>query len=392
MHRIGLSEVIPDCPVHQSYIVRQNWFQRWLYSKPHAVLDKYGKPVQQMVNLTFRCMSKLNSLWYRIHLISHYQNTKLFMPLPFDRCFYQTALAYDFDLIFAHDLTALPAAVKIADERSVPLVYDAHELYYEQKVFSKKQKRFMRKIEASLIHKCQLAFTVNDSIADEMAKRYDCEKPKVLLNVIDPPGDFDSTKKDKKFHRFFDLSENSLILLFQGGLLPNRNLENLVKAMSQVNNENIVLVIMGDGSLKTKLINLVIRYNLEQNVLFKNAVPQRELVEWTASADCGIIPYTHVDLNTYYCTPNKLFEYIQAGLPIIANNLPELKRYVEGCGFGLNIEMNTEKAIAKGIDRLCNDPSQLINIKETIVNKKDTFTWAAAQKDYLNIIENLTPI
>jgi len=89
---------------------------------------------------------------------------------------------------------------------------------------------------------------------------------------------------------------------------------------------------------------------LNRRIFFHEPVPVQHLLPYTASADAGIIPYPNLGLNKYYCTPNKLFEFIVAGLPILANDLPELNRFVAQQGIGMNLPMNSPEDIARAID------------------------------------------
>lgn len=389
LHRIGLNKIIPSCPVYEAYQQRQIRILGYFYTKPHQkLIKKYpflSKPIQSI----YTYASRSNWLAYKALLIYYYHNRRLFYPLPFDRCFYNAAQGYEADIIVAHDLTALPAGVQLAMERNIPLVYDAHELYYEQQAFSRKQKVMMFELENALIKKCNVTFTVNDSIADEMVKRYSCARPRVLLNAIDLPFGFDTTKPHTMLRRHFGLHNNAVILLFQGGLLRRRNLENLAKSMRYINDPNVVLVFMGNGPLIENLQHLTEQARLQNRILFKPAVPPQEVVNWTASADIGIIPYPPIDLNTYYCTPNKLFEYIQAGVPILANDLPELRRYVKDTGFGLTVNMDNPLTLATAIKNFISDARFLSRTRQIILARQAEFSWDYCSREFVNIINSL---
>ncbi|HUT25005.1 MAG TPA: glycosyltransferase, partial [Sumerlaeia bacterium] len=368
MHRVGLNRVVPNCKVYWKYHNRQrliDWWGRW-----HLRLSRW--------NLSL----------YEKHWQWRYGSKKMACPLPFDNAFYEAGRHYRADLVIAEDLPALPAAARLAREWQVPLIYDSHELYAEQKAFSGAQKRIMQRAEGDLIRQCAAVFTVNDSIADEMARRYRCSRPHVLLNVVDPPEGFDVRADHRRLRAHFGWPDDRVILLFQGGLAANRNLENLVESMAFVRNENLVLVLIGDGPIKNPLRDAACALDLQNRVFFKDAVAQEELVFWTASADIGVIPYPDVDLNTRYCTPNKLFEYIQAGLPILANDLPELRRYVGETGFGATVAMREPRAIAAALDDWLADPGKLRTVRETLLAKRDDFTWRASRDSFLNVVND----
>jgi len=393
--RIGLSKIIPPCPVYKSYQWRQNAVLEWCYTRPHRAINGRWPRMMKLVDVTFRNVSSLHGKFYRAHLYAYYQNRRITCPLPFDDCFYAAAKAWPADLVIAHDLPALPAGVRVAAEWNVPLVYDAHELYYEQKAFSRRQKGMMRRVESELIHKCSATFTVNDSIAEEMARRYGCRKPGVLLNALDPTpegADIGSPNEGTGLLReHLQLEPDRPLLLFQGGLLANRNLENLVRAMAHVKNQRCLMVFMGNGPLREPLESMAKNMGIAGRMRFVPAVPPSELLAWTRSADLGVIPYPPVDLNTRFCTPNKLFEYIQAGVPILANDLPELRRYVLETAFGQTAPMHNPQAIAVAIDQFIADKEAVRKARETIVRRREEFTWSHVSREYVRIVDSLVP-
>jgi len=272
-------------------------------------------------------------------------------------------------------LPALEAGVELASTWGVPLVYDAHELYPEQKSFSSSQRKICSEAEGRLIKHADLVFAVNESIGDEMARRYDIAKPVTLLNAIDPPPEFDPDASYDLLREKLSLPKERRILLFQGGFAPHRNLEALVEAMTNVTVADVDLVMMGFGPfgdlLKEKAAGLKL---LGRRVYFLPAVPQSELLQHSASADMGVIPYPHVDLNSYYCTPNKLFEFIQAGLPMLANDSPELNRFVRDNQFGYSAPMNSSKMIAKAIDDAFSANSFSV-WRSNIKSKRSELAW-----------------
>lgn len=270
---------------------------------------------------------------------------------PFKRAFIEEAGQYDFDLIQVHDLPLLETGVELAEKNQVPLVFDAHELYPEQLVFKGVFQKALSIQESCLIKKCSQVFTVNQSIALEMQQRYDIPLPTVLLNALDALESTPALEKQDFFRKHFSIALDTKVVLLQGHLAKHRNLEELVKAFSFIKNLKIVLVVMGSGELGPKLLKIAKKYDLlNKSVYFLPKVPQQALLEYTSAADLGIIPYPALDLNTYYCTPNKLFEFIQAGLPIVANDLPELRRYVQDTGFGMVHPMASSQDIAKAIE------------------------------------------
>lgn len=381
--RIGLAHIVPENPTYLGYMARQYKFNDVL----NALANRYpgGSGYFQK---GFQLASRLNWRLYTTLLLLRYRNRSLHDPLPFRQAFVKHGQQFRSDLVQVHDLPALEAGAELAEAWGVPLVYDAHELYPEQKSFSQVQRNICSRAEAQFIQKAQLVFAVNQSIGEEMARRYQIAPPVTLLNAIDPPAEFDPEANYDLLREKLSLPAERRILLFQGGFAPHRNLENLVQAMSYVKTTDVDLVMMGFGPfgdvLKKKAANLGL---LGSRIHFLPAVPQCELLQHSASADVGIIPYPHVDLNSYYCTPNKLFEFIQAGLPILANDSPELNRFVRKNGFGFSYRMDNSNMIAEAIDRALSS-SGYDSWRENIRQKRKNLTWQGQGSIYLGGMSN----
>jgi len=310
------------------------------------------------------------------------ENNVITQLYPFRTSYLSAIGQKSYDLVQVHDLPLLGVGHELSQKFKVPLIYDSHEFFPEQIIFNRFYKENLIKYEKKIIQDCDLVFTVNHSIAEQMEKRYEIKKPMVLLNALDSPSDL-TTSLDANFYKeHFSIPQNKKIILLQGRLNANRNLENLVKSFAYVTNPNVVLVVMGSGEIEAKLIKIAKKLNLLNNkIYFLPSVSQDDLLYYTTSADFGIIPYPAVDLNTYYCTPNKLFEFIQAGLPIIANDLPELRRYVADTGFGMVHSMNTSHEIAQAIDKAL-ELESTASWKGNLLQNRHLYSWQEQGKVY----------
>lgn len=382
--RIGLSHIVPENPTYRSYMARQYQLNHML----NALANRYPARTAGFQK-GFNLASRFNWQLYRALLLLRYRNRQMHDPLPFRQAFVSHGEKYRADIVQVHDLPALQAGVELAKSWQVPLVYDAHELYPEQRSFSWPQRQICSAAEKAYIKNAQLVFAVNESIAQEMATRYDFEKPVVLTNAIDPQAGFDPTARYDLLREKLQLPASRRILLLQGGFAPHRNLKELVQAMAHVQTADVDLVMMGFGDYGQTLQDTARRLGLHgKRVHFLPAVPQSELLQHSASADIGIIPYPHVDLNSYYCTPNKLFEFIQAGLPILGNDSPELRRFVVDEGFGMVHTMASPRQIACGIDAAFGQLAQS-SWREVLVAKRALFSWQVQSQIYLQAIREI---
>ena len=241
--------------------------------------------------------------------------------------------------IHCHDIHALPVTVLAKLRLRVPLVYDAHEIYEELAQASKSYARKAR-LKHIVCHRFVDRFiTINDSIAEWYARRYPAlPKATIVMNATRaaPPFIYDG-----RLHAAAGLSDGAKILLYQGGYAEKRGLEYLVRAAAHLP-PDWTLVMMGWGKTENDLraladeINgrVAARGSREPSARFVPAVPPQELHLSTAGATIGVIPYENVGLNHWFCTPNKLWEYPNAGVPILVSPFPELRKMVETYGHG----------------------------------------------------------
>ena len=228
--------------------------------------------------------------------------------------------------------------------------------------------------------------TVNDSLADYLAFSYGCPRPRVVLNCPSVRHQAGHVRNTGILRRTVRLPSRTKLLLFQGGMVPFRSLMELVEGMRYVRSD-VALVLMGGrftlgDALETRAQELGL---LGSRVFFLPEVPASELLPWTIGADAGIIPYPHVDLNTLMCTPNKLFEFLVAGLPILATHGTELRRLVGDQGVGLNVDMRTPEDFGRGIDAFFAGPLDTWRTRARELATRYTFEVEGQQ--WLDIVD-----
>ena len=303
----------------------------------------------------------------------------------YTKLFWSTAQRYRPTVFVAHDLPMLPVASRLAAVSGAKLVYDSHELYSEQE-FSKRESSRWQQIEAMYIGSCDAVTTVNRSIAIELERRYGVANVAVIRNAercAAPP------LASRRFHELFGLPADKRVLLLQGGLSAGRNLENMVDAMQHVRNASVVLVVLGDGLLLKHLQARARPTALKGRVYFHPAVAQEALLGFTAAADAGIVPYQATCLNNYYCTPNKLFEFIAAGIPVLGTDLPEIRRLVHDHEAGLVGDMATSEGLALLIDQFFSDEERFARWRHNVSMLRKTVCWEQEEKKLLEIYEVL---
>jgi glycosyltransferase involved in cell wall biosynthesis len=263
---------------------------------------------------------------------------------------------------------------------NIELIYDSHELASDQ------GKKRLSSIYFSLIEKFAFNFidktiTVSPSIAEWYENKYEISKPLVVLNC---PPKLGSTPKRNIFREKFGINQTSKIFLYQGGLYDGRGIPYILRAFKKLDKEKYSVIFMGYGPFENEI---QIASKSYRNIFFHPAVNQKELMDYTSSADWGLVINENTCLNNYYCLPNKLFECIQAEIPIIASNLKELSKVVSTWNLGIVADQISENGLLDAIKKTDTiDPKDLFpNFK----NAKNEYCWEMQEKVLLSAYTDL---
>jgi glycosyltransferase involved in cell wall biosynthesis len=176
-------------------------------------------------------------------------------------------------------------------------------------------------------------------------------------------------------------------MLFQGGFSPNRNLEKLVAIASHIRNG--VLVMLGWGDLEKKLKQKAEKLGiLDRKLFFVPKLGQDDLISYTGSASLGLIPYPPVDINTIYCTPNKLFEFISAQVPILANQgLVTVGDFLSRYHIGTTVDFTDERLAARAIDEIVADAVRTNDLRHNLKVARDELNWSQEDKKLIRMMQ-----
>jgi glycosyltransferase involved in cell wall biosynthesis len=289
------------------------------------------------------------------------------------------------DVYHAHDLITLPLAWAAGRLRGARVVYDAHELFTEIGRLGRMSRLVSRVAETALIGRADRVITVNDSIADELARRYHVPRPTVVMNCPSTEG---TVSRDASGLRArVGLGAEVPIVLFQGMFMAHRGLENLVRAVRWFARAH--LVFMGWGPLRPQLEAQAAADGVARRVHFTEGVPLAELLRFTAGADLGAIPYRNVGLNNYYTSPNKLFEYCAAGVPVVSSAFPELVKVVDGFGAGRTFDPESPEDIAAAVNGLLESPEALARARAGAARAARRYNWENESRKLLDVYASL---
>ena len=278
------------------------------------------------------------------------------------------------DAVCAIDLDTLVPAYFSAKVKGAKLVYDAHE--YFPFVPEVVERPFTHKVwlwvEKTFLPKCDLVYTVSGSIAKQFEKLYGKEVG-LIRNV-----------PLKKRAGWGPKSEK--VLVYQGALNMGRGLEQLISAMRHIPHK---LYLYGDGDVKNELLQMVQKNKQEEQIIFKGKVSPDELWRETAKAYIGINLLENKGLNYYWSLPNKLFDYIQAGVPQVMMNFPEQLALNNKKPFGIPIENLEENTIVLAINELLNNSELYAQLQNNCLTLAEELTWENESKTLLKLYDQL---
>ena len=260
------------------------------------------------------------------------------------------------DVLVSNDLDTLLPNYIISKLRTTELVYDTHELFCEVPELHTNivKKKIWKRLERWIFPKLKHVFTVNDSIAKIYRDEYN-----VTVNVVrnipllSSQNNFIGVSREE-----LGLPENKKIILLQGaGINMDRGAEEAVQSMQFVN--DAVLLIIGSGDVIPVLKQMVIDLKLNEKVKLIGKVPFEKLLQYTHHADIGLTLDKDTNVNYRFSLPNKLFDYIHAGVPVLASNLVEVKKIIDHYMVGDCIESHSPKHIADKLNFIFADDTTL---------------------------------
>lgn len=303
---------------------------------------------------------------------------------------YRTAVSTGAEIFHANDLDTLLICWAAAKKLGAKLVYDSHELWLESsRYFSETpllSRFYYRQLERKLTHKADVVFAVTPLRGKSMKKMYpDIKQLEIILNFPE-----ETRLPSKGTYLFEKLEErtgkSTTIVLYQGVICAQRGLEELLAAAKLLQNRDIVFAFVGHDTCDGILPRMAEKMDLQNTVFFLPPVPSEKLPEVTISADIGIILFQNTCLNHYYSLPNKLFEYMIAGIPVIASDFPEIAEVVKKHRSGILVDPSNPSEIASAIQKLSENRQERKNMGQRAKQAvKKHYYWETQEKKLLSI-------
>lgn len=262
------------------------------------------------------------------------------------------------DLLHAHDSNALLPVGIAARRLRRPYVYDAHDLWLHRprrqrsRLYHTLQNAFFGIIERLFVPRAAVTFTVSAPIARHLEQRYRLARVELVPNYPERPAAA-VRREIRALPGPGNVPVGAPIILYLGGLMGGRGIEYLVRSMAGVPEAHLVL--LGSGHQGPDLVAEARRTGVAERVHVLPPVPPEEVVDYASSATIGVSPIVPSCLNYEYSLPNKLFQYMAAGIPVVASDFPQVREVVVGSAAGLVVDTQRPESIAGALNELLGD-------------------------------------
>lgn len=266
----------------------------------------------------------------------------------------------------AHSLSVLPLALYLKLIKKCRIVYDTHELETETPSLFGFRKILAKVAELVCIKHVDHVFCVSEPIAEWYENKYSLPRPTVVLNSPETR----PLRTSQYLRNKLNLTDGAIIHLYFGLLEPHRGIEQMLDSFSTLELDKFVLVFIGYGSLENLIQNSP---GFGRNVFLLPAMHQEDLFDVACSADVGLCLINPTSTSYDYCMPNKLFEYMSAGLPVVVGPCSSLKKFVTENNIGVVAEIMDSKCIADSIRNL--DKVLNLNVKAHVYEVFQNYSW-----------------
>ena len=291
------------------------------------------------------------------------------------------------DLLWSNDLDTLLANSLVSKLKKKPVIFDSHEYFtevpeLEHNAFAKK---VWKKIEGSIVPHLKYCITVNESIAGLFKDKYGIHF-RVIRNVPKK-----NVLQKTMSRKELGMPEEKHIIILQGsGINVHRGAEELVEAFQYLPDQ-FHLYIVGSGDVLDILKQMVMQWNLQSKISFVGKQPYHLLLQYTMNADAGVTLDKDTNINYRYSLPNKIFDYIQCGIPVISSDLVELKKIIETYQVGIVVPEVTPEVIAQTIHQLFTDKNVYQLYKSNTLPAAEKLNWEEEKKVLHQLLDSIQP-
>ena len=312
-----------------------------------------------------------------------------------DRRFERALHATRPDILHAHDTNALAPVAKAAARLQIPFVYDAHDLWTgraahgRSPLYLRASNEYFRRIERRWLPAAAGRITVSPPLARHLEAAYGLSTFTLVPNYPELRGTPATGPRGLRGRPGgVTIPPRADLILYLGGLMAERGLEQLVDATARIAGAHPAthLVLLGDGVLAGPLRDRARSKGIGDRVHVLTPVPPDEVIAYAGDATVGVSPIIPSCLNYRFSLPNKLFQCMAAGLPIVASDFSQVREVVEGAGAGRCVDMQDPSALADALAAVLSDPRGAAEMgRRGRRAVEERFNWAASERALLGL-------
>lgn len=316
-----------------------------------------------------------------------FSNNKITKILTAYIQFIYYSLKGDYRLVHAHDFTALPAGFIISVIKRIPLIYDTHELWSESEHESYPSCVFKIAywIEKYFARKANYVITVSDSIKDYLRVYFNNPNLETVRNIPSYTHQDSADLNDKKS----GVEGTVPTFIFAGSIDRKRGLNTILQSLGLIGDLEYKFLFLVDELTGNEIVRQAGRYELKDRVIIEKVVPQDKLIEHLSHADIGVHAIENSCLNHEYCLPNKIFEYINAGLAILCTDVKEMSQLVHTYDIGMTFRSSDVLDLAEKMRSLLNDKKNIKKYKSNAQKLSKAHSWEEEYKKLKKIYKGL---
>jgi glycosyltransferase involved in cell wall biosynthesis len=303
-------------------------------------------------------------------------------------------LQWDADVYHALDLPALPACYFTAVLRRKRLVFEAYEvplMMVRAADVTRSRRRLdvaMASVLPAMLRRCAGVITVSPPIVRLFRQQYGCRDVSLVRNV--PP--YRELARSDRLRQRLDLGPKTRIALYQGNLDRSRSLDLLVRSARFLEPHHVV-VMMGHATetVQTDLAQLIRSEDVADRVKILPSVSYAELLDWTSSADIGLVVYLpDYSPNVSMMLPNKLFEYLMAGAPVLASELECVADVIRRYDVGWVLSSLEPANVGSAINEALADTSARNRMRVNALRAaREVFCWDQEKAELLGLYDRI---